>query len=124
MKSDRSVSRRTAFKTFGALGALLALRPFQTRARTAVGQPHRKPARPADFRQVISDRVFKAPLIDTHEHLVDEQQRLEGATAPGIPCDDWALLLSHYLNSDLLVAGMPQAAGPVDEMPRLHSGQA
>ena len=109
MKSNRSVSRRTAFKTLGALGAFVALRPFQTRARTAVGQPPRKPARPADFRQVISDRVFKVPLIDTHEHLVDEQQRLEGATAPGIPCDDWALLLSHYLNSDLLVAGMPQA---------------
>ena len=109
MKSTRSISRRTAFKTFGALGALLALSPFQTRARAAVGQPPRKPARPADFRKVISDRVFKAPLIDTHEHLPDEKQRLEGAATPGIPCDDWALLLSHYLNSDLLVAGMPKA---------------
>ena len=109
MKSNRSISRRTAFKTFGALGAFFALSPFQTRARTAVGQPPGKPARPADFRKVISKRVFNAPLIDTHEHLIDEKQRLEGIRSPGIPCDDWALLMSHYLNSDLLVAGMPKA---------------
>ena len=108
MKSKRSISRRTAFKTFGAVGALLALSPCQSRGRAAVGQPPPKTARPADFRKVISERVFNAPLIDTHEHLIDESRRLGGAPSSGIPCDDWALLMSHYLNSDLLVAGMPK----------------
>lgn len=47
-------------------------------------------------------------MVDTHEHLADESQRLQ-RTGPGSPrCDDWALLLSHYLDSDLLVAGMPR----------------
>jgi len=107
MKSTRSISRRTALKTSGAFGALLALSSLQ--ARAAVGQAPRKSARPGDFRRSISDRVFRTPLIDTHEHLLDENQRLKGAGPARVPCDDWALLLSHYLNSDLLVAGMPKA---------------
>ena len=58
--------------------------------------------------RAITERVFKAPLIDTHEHLIEEKDRLQGA-ASRASCDDWALLFSHYLNSDLLVAGMPKA---------------
>jgi uncharacterized protein len=109
MKSNRSISRRTAFKALGAIGAFLAFNPSRTQAQSAVGQPARKPARPTDFRKAISDRVFNAPLIDTHEHLIEEKQRLDGTTSSRVPCDDWALLMSHYLNSDLLVAGMPKA---------------
>ena len=51
-----------------------------------------------------------APLIDTHEHLIEEKERLQGAANPRVPCDDWALLFSHYLNSDLLNSGMPAEA--------------
>lgn len=58
---------------------------------------------------MISERVFQAPLIDTHEHLLEEKERLQGVSHPRVPCDDWALLFSHYLNSDLLTAGMPNA---------------
>jgi predicted TIM-barrel fold metal-dependent hydrolase len=109
MNTTRSISRRTAFKSVGALGACLALCPFGTQAKAAVGQPPQRPPRPNDFRKRISDRVFNTAMVDTHEHLVDEEERLAGTVTPGIPCDDWALLLSHYLNSDLVVAGMSKA---------------
>ncbi len=109
MKTTRSISRRTAFKSVGALGACLALSPFAAKAKAAVGQPPSRPPRPGDSRKQIADRVFNTPMSDTHEHLVDEKERLAGTVTPGIPCDDWALLLSHYVNSDLIVAGMPKA---------------
>jgi predicted TIM-barrel fold metal-dependent hydrolase len=54
-------------------------------------------------------RVFETPLIDTHEHLLEEKERL-AASNPRVQADDWSHLLSHYLNSDLLVAGMPKEA--------------
>ncbi|MGA2661110.1 MAG: amidohydrolase family protein [Verrucomicrobiota bacterium] len=41
--------------------------------------------------------------------MLEEQERLQGAAHPRVPCDDWALLFSHYLNSDFLAAGMPKA---------------
>ena len=53
--------------------------------------------------------MFETPLIDTHEHLLKEKERL-AASHPRVQADDWSLLLSHYLNSDLLVAGMPKEA--------------
>lgn len=108
MSITRPISRRHAFRSLGALGAGLVLGDLVSVAHAAVGQPPRRPARPSNFRQVISDRVFRTALIDTHEHLPDERDRLAGTKTPGIPCDDWALLFSHYLNSDLLVAGMPK----------------
>ena len=57
----------------------------------------------------IVKKVFETPLIDTHEHLIEEKERL-AASHPRVQADDWSLLLSHYLNSDLLVAGMSQEA--------------
>jgi uncharacterized protein len=56
--------------------------------------------------KAISDRVFRTQFVDTHEHLIEEKERFKGAPHPRVPCDDWALLLNHYLSSDLLVAGM------------------
>lgn len=58
----------------------------------------------------IWGRVSATPLVDTHEHLIEERERLQGASHPRVGADDWSLLLSHYLNSDLLVAGMPREA--------------
>ena len=57
----------------------------------------------------IASQVFETPLIDTHEHLLEERERL-AASHPRVQADDWSLLLNHYLNSDLLVAGMPRNA--------------
>lgn len=109
MKPNRPMSRRSAFKSVGALGACFALGPLETQAKAAVGRTSKRSARPADFRKTISDRVFNTALVDTHEHLIDEKDRLAGTATPRVHCDDWAFLLSHYLNSDLLVAGMPKA---------------
>ena len=57
----------------------------------------------------IVKKVFETPLIDTHEHLIEEKERL-AVSHPRVQADDWSLLLNHYLNSDLLVAGMPTDA--------------
>jgi predicted TIM-barrel fold metal-dependent hydrolase len=56
--------------------------------------------------KTISDRVFETPIVDTHEHLIEEEGRLSG-THDRIKANDWSFLLSHYLNSDLISSGMP-----------------
>jgi uncharacterized protein len=61
---------------------------------------------PVDVRERIREKVWATPFVDTHEHLIEESDRLQGASHPRVRCDDWALLLSHYLDSDLAVAGM------------------
>jgi predicted TIM-barrel fold metal-dependent hydrolase len=51
----------------------------------------------------IARLVASTALIDTHEHLPDEVDRLAGH---GLPCNDWSLLFHDYLSEDLLSAGM------------------
>jgi uncharacterized protein len=51
-------------------------------------------------------------FVDTHEHLLEESVRVAGpvgASRPGQALKDFAVLFSHYADSDLLSAGMPQA---------------
>lgn len=52
----------------------------------------------------IRAAVDDTPLVDTHEHLVQERERL--ASTP----DVFATLLTHYASSDLLASGMPEDA--------------
>jgi predicted TIM-barrel fold metal-dependent hydrolase len=59
-------------------------------------------------KDLIEKRVFETPFIDTHEHLIDESERLN-CVEPIIPCDDWALLLNHYFSFDLISAGISKA---------------
>src|SRR3990172_11474333 len=52
-------------------------------------------------------------IVDSHEHLPAESERIA-------KCPDFSLLFSHYCQSDLLAAGMPQrdlAAFLKDETP-------
>jgi predicted TIM-barrel fold metal-dependent hydrolase len=66
---------------------------------------------PADIREQIRNRVWGTAFVDTHEHLIEESDRLQATRHPRVRCDDWAFLLSHYLDSDLTVAGMsPETA--------------
>ncbi|MCX6306492.1 MAG: amidohydrolase family protein [Bacteroidetes bacterium] len=58
-----------------------------------------------NIKDIIGQKVFETPFIDTHEHLIDEPERLD-CLEPLIPCDDWALLLNHYFGFDLVAAGM------------------
>ena len=50
--------------------------------------------------------MWSTPLIDTHEHLCDEHDRLP-PMARALGQDDWTVVFSGYLGSDLLTAGMP-----------------
>ncbi len=55
----------------------------------------------------ISDQVNKIQLIDTHEHLVDESERLN-CIKPFIQCDDWTTILGLLSKFDFVSSGMPQ----------------
>ncbi|OFY44212.1 MAG: hypothetical protein A2X18_00960 [Bacteroidetes bacterium GWF2_40_14] len=69
------------------------------------------------IREVIEKKVFETPFIDTHEHLIDECERLD-CLEPIIPCDDWALLLNLYFGFDLISAGISK-----EQIDRLFSRQ-
>jgi len=110
MSTRQTVSRRAALKGLGTAGlAVAALHSNTGSAAEAARHDTRPVTTSAEARKRIVERVSQAPLIDTHEHLIEEKERLQGAPHPRVACDDWALLFSHYLNSDLLVAGMPKA---------------
>jgi hypothetical protein len=56
----------------------------------------------------IWEWVEATPLIDTHEHLIEESARVSGKLHERLlPCNDWAYLFSSYLNDDLANAGLP-----------------
>jgi uncharacterized protein len=101
MQQSGGISRRSTLKTIGAGGALSLFG-----GDAAQGTDLRYYSR--EVRRDIFEKVFTTPFIDTHEHLVEESDRLMGAEHPRIACDDWAFLCNHYLNSDLLSAGMPK----------------
>ena len=101
MSDDARISRRSALKTAGALGAATWVSGLG--GPTAGSEP---PAQPNDVRRQIFTRVWATPLVDTHEHLIEEKERFQPSPRPGVT-DDWSLLFAHYLDSDLLVAGMP-----------------
>ena len=108
MNTKKSVSRRAALKGFGAVGVAIATLGHNTSRAAAAAPEPRTVTSGNDARKLIAERVQQAPLIDTHEHLLEERERLQGSSHPRMPCDDWALLFSHYLNSDFLTAGMPK----------------
>jgi predicted TIM-barrel fold metal-dependent hydrolase len=109
MTKKNHISRRRTLQSAGLAGAAAFLGevrsvPVRASNQTPDGVTTNLRANPA-----IARRVFETPLIDTHEHLLEEKERL-AASHPRVQADDWSLLLNHYLNSDLLVAGMPKNA--------------
>ena len=54
---------------------------------------------------ILENKILETPFIDTHEHLIDESERLS-CIEPIIPCDDWTLLLNLYFRFDLVSSGM------------------
>lgn len=56
----------------------------------------------------LRQKVFETPLIDTHEHLMNESERLKAGRTIDGNANDWTFLLSHYFDSDLVAAGMSQ----------------
>jgi predicted TIM-barrel fold metal-dependent hydrolase len=110
MADTSPISRRHTLQGISALGTAALLGDARTvPARASEGTPHGVTTS-VRGNPALVERVFQTPLIDTHEHLIEEKERLSGTSHPRVQADDWSLLLSHYLNSDLLVAGMPQDA--------------
>jgi len=101
------ISRRQTLKSIGVIGASGILGAEASAGREAT-QASARLSGSGDVRKTISDRVFATAFVDTHEHLIEESERLVGSMHPRVRCDDWAVLFSHYLNSDMAVAGMPR----------------
>jgi hypothetical protein len=57
--------------------------------------------------RALRERVESTPLVDTHEHLLEEDTRLSG-TSKRIRANDWSFLVAHYLDSDMRTCGMPE----------------
>lgn len=59
----------------------------------------------------IAKRIETTPFVDTHEHLMEESERVDSWASPGPdkPLADFAVLFAHYAASDLAAAGMAQA---------------
>ena len=106
MKKNNSISRRTTLKGIGTISAMAFLGNKAYGGQFA-GMDVRGMNNQSDIRKTIFSKVFSTPLIDTHEHLIEEHERLNG-TNGRIRSNDWSFLLSHYLNSDMLTCGMPQ----------------
>jgi len=80
------------------------------------------------LRDDLTQLIRHTPFIDTHEHLLEESDRLAARTREGVPdfaltgtwpawpAPDWGWLFSQYAASDLHQAGMPAA-----EVAMLHS---
>ncbi|MCF8226914.1 MAG: amidohydrolase family protein [Bacteroidales bacterium] len=56
----------------------------------------------------IWKKVSETPLIDTHEHFIDESKRL-GNGEKFFTVDDWTVILGHYFHHDFIAAGMPDS---------------
>lgn len=57
--------------------------------------------------EIINDHINQIELIDTHEHLIDESERLN-CVKPFIQCDDWTTILGLYTKFDFVSSGMTQ----------------
>lgn len=55
----------------------------------------------------VADIVNRIPLVDTHEHLNEESEQLK--EGDGWQLKDIGMLFFNYLDSELAVAGMPDA---------------
>jgi predicted TIM-barrel fold metal-dependent hydrolase len=60
------------------------------------------------FYNELKDLVDKTPFIDTHEHLMNESERVKADRTIDGKANDWSFLFSHYFNDDMAVAGMDQ----------------
>jgi uncharacterized protein len=53
----------------------------------------------------IYEKIQETRLIDTHEHFIDETERLN-CLKPFIQCDDWTTIFGLYSKFDFVSAGM------------------
>ena len=107
MKKKNLISRRSTLKGIGAIGALTVLDSKTAHSKEeALTNPDLNYCSSA-IRKEIFQKVFQTPFIDTHEHLVEEKERFIGTAGSVVKSDDWTVVLSQYLDSDMETAGMP-----------------
>jgi len=105
MKSKKLISRRSTLKGIGAISASALIGPKTARSKEIPAVSDHTFGL-SDTRRRIFQKVFQTPFVDTHEHLIEEKERLAGVSHPRVKSDDWTMILSHYIDSDLLTAGM------------------
>jgi predicted TIM-barrel fold metal-dependent hydrolase len=108
MKGKKRISRRTTLKGIGAIGAAAFLGGEGAVGGEAAGGPRDSDVGSSEVRKKIFAKVFATALVDTHEHLIDEDERLGGTKHPFVKCDDWSEVFSNYLAADMLAGGMPE----------------
>jgi len=109
-KGKRLVSRRAALKGIGAIGALGFLGSKTSGGKEEIPTTADLTSHSSETRKKIFQKVFETVFIDTHEHLPDESYRLsESFYSYGGRSDDWTIIFSHYLCSDMCSAGMSKA---------------
>ena len=115
MTKSNFPSRRDAIKTMGIVSAAAVLPGVSAAvsegaaSENVVGSEYRqaetapvisanRPSRAA-FREELKRRIDATPLVDSHEHLCDEQERFNGPKS-------WVNLLQHYFSDDFVSAGL------------------
>jgi predicted TIM-barrel fold metal-dependent hydrolase len=102
MKTKKGISRRSVLTGAGCAGLLAFVRSDSVMAQVDVlGAPLKFSGRSKDVWEVIHKKVMETPIVDTHEHIFDERDRLT------LKDDDWTVLLGDYSRGDMEVVGMP-----------------
>lgn len=99
---DDHVARRTFLGAAGAAAGTAVIAPAWGAADAGMAA--------VDSGSLAGDvkaLVDKTPFVDTHEHLWEESFRIENKSGDrGVPPADIGMLLCHYSDSDLQVAGL------------------
>lgn len=104
--NNKKTTRRETIKILGALGTTAALGSLGSLAKAESDYPAVHTSSPVGFREELQRLVNQTPIVDTHEHLPDEHETLGNGRKP---CNDWSILVCHYLDNELVSAGMPPA---------------
>ena len=100
--SKKDISRRTAIKGVGAVSAMALFGKGTTYAEQINKGNSEAVASEDTVRKTIFEKVNQTVFIDTHEHILEERERVDDKAKDGL-----ASLFSLYIDSDLLTAGMP-----------------
>lgn len=104
------LTRRTFLSAVGTATGATAT------AKNSTKQKKKKPSRAIPFEKSLQESVEhlvnETPFVDTHEHFWEESERIRAVSGKdrSIPATDFGMLLCHYSDSDLQVAGMPPDA--------------
>ncbi|MFC2125255.1 amidohydrolase family protein [Bacteroidota bacterium] len=126
-EKSNNISRRKALSGFGALAGLSVVGSSCDTSNKTTNINTGKYSSSEVYRQ-IHEKVNNTVFIDTHEHLMDESDRLS-ETPPKNLVNDWSILFSHYIDSDLVSAGMSyedmekfksKEVDPIDKWPLME----